>query len=278
MDVSDDPSVVALGLEELELTNATACVPCSPEKPTPPAFFFSKGPGTYHVTSPLPVAARLKLVAALTAKGHATGAVLLRGGEEKTRNDTDIEILFRQESYFAHLFGVAEPDCWGLIELPSGRATLLVPRLAPAYAVWMGKLHPPETFRRRYHVDACCFTDEIKATVETALASSPGPVHVLDGINSDSNLNIADVLSTAEALPPAATVDRTALYTIAAECRVVKSADEIDLMRYVAWVSSAAHANVMADTRPGMMEYQLEALFVFHCACNPSPSTNPKPA
>ena len=252
---------------------APACLPCAddepsrPKKETPPAFFFSKGPNTYRVTSPLPVAARAKLVAALAAKGHSTGAVLLRGGMDATRNDTDHEVLFRQESYFAHLFGVAEPNCWGIIELPTGRATLLIPRLAPEYAVWMGKLLTPEQFRTRYHVDACSFTDELTPTLESAINTSAGPVHIMSGVNSDSDLNIAEVLPVHDSIPPGMIVDSTALYAIAAECRVLKSADEIDIMRYVAWVSSAAHASVMADTRPGMMEYQLEALFLFHCAC-----------
>ena len=238
------------------------CAPCD----EPPAFFFSRGPGTYAVTNPLPVAARKKLVDALAAKSIATGVILLRGGISSTRFDTDHEHLFRQESYFAHLLGVREPDCWALIELPSGRTTLLIPRLAPAYAVWMGAILPPEHFRKQYHVDACGFTDEVSATLSAALAASPGPVRVLDGSNSDSDLNLATILPTAEAIPAGATVDAESLYDVAAECRVCKSADEIDLMRYVSWVSSCAHASVMADVKSGMMEYQLEALFLFHCA------------
>ena len=185
------------------------CTPCDPpeDSKTHPAFFFSRGPGTYQVQSPLPVAARAKLVAALARKGHITGAILLRGGISATRNDTDHEELFRQESYFAHLFGVVEPDCWGIIELPSGRATLLVPRLAPAYAVWMGEILPPEHFRKRYHTDACAYADETMATLRVALGSSTGPVHVLSGSNSDSGLDIAAILPTAECIPPDATVD-----------------------------------------------------------------------
>ena len=45
------------------------------------------------------------------------------------RVDTDHEELFRQESYFAYLTGVVDPDCWATIELPSGRSTLFIPRL-----------------------------------------------------------------------------------------------------------------------------------------------------
>ena len=91
-----------------------ACEPCDT---TPPAFFFSKGKGTYVVKSALPVAARAKLVAALTTTG-ASGVVLLRGGLAEERNDTDHEVLFRQESYFQYLFGVSEAGCFGAVSLP----------------------------------------------------------------------------------------------------------------------------------------------------------------
>ena len=131
------------------------------------------------------------------------------------------------------------------------------PVMSSMYSVWMGKLHPPEHFRQRYHVDACGFADEVAATVRAALASSPGPVHVLQGTNSDSGLDHAAVLPTHEAMPPGITAKCDALYEIAAECRVTKSAGEIDVMRYVSWVSSCAHASVMADAKHGMMEYQV---------------------
>jgi len=89
---------------------------------------------------------------------------------------------------------------------------------------------------------------------------------VLAGTNSDSGLDISSVLPTSEGVPEGAIVDAASLYNIAAECRVCKSAEEVEVMRYAAWVSSRAHASVMHDCRPGMMEYQLEALFLFHCA------------
>ena len=265
-----------------------SCAPCEVSETTPatpPAFFFARGKGTYRVQHDLPRAARRKLVAALAAAGHADGVVLLRGGVETTRNDTDHEPVFRQESYFQYFFGVAEPDCYGMIELPSGRATLFVPRLAPEYAVWMGAIKPPGQFKARYRVDACDYTDRVAEVLASTVLGSGGEggssgggdghgkIYVLAGENTDSGLDIAKVLPVSSVadggvIPSECVtrVDRAALYEIAAECRVVKSADEIDLMRYVAWVASCAHASVMRDARPGMMEYQLEALFLFHCA------------
>ena len=54
-------------------------------------------------------------------KGHtAAGVVLLRGGLSACRDDTDHELLFRQESWFHWCFGVREPDWLGAIDLASG--------------------------------------------------------------------------------------------------------------------------------------------------------------
>lgn len=137
------------------------CEPCNPVTPAVhPAFFFSRGPGTFRVATPMPKGARTRLVTAMTAAGHTTGCIVLRGGNSSERYDTDHEEIFRQESFFQYLFGVAEPDCWGIIELGTGRATLLIPRLKPEYAVWMGDIKSASSFKDRYVVDACGYTDE----------------------------------------------------------------------------------------------------------------------
>jgi Xaa-Pro dipeptidase len=56
--------------------------------------------------------------------------------------------------------------------------------------------------------------------------------------------------------------DDATLHPHLVECRVLKSADEIALLRWVNGVSSAAHVEVMRKCRPRLAEYQLEALFL----------------
>ncbi|XBJ07998.1 hypothetical protein VPH35_013417 [Triticum aestivum] len=76
---------------------------------------------------------RERLVAALRAHLSAAGRplrgiVLLKGGEEQTRYCTDHVPLFRQESYFAYLFGVREPGFYGAVDIGSGQSILFAPR------------------------------------------------------------------------------------------------------------------------------------------------------
>ncbi|EOY30521.1 Metallopeptidase M24 family protein isoform 5, partial [Theobroma cacao] len=75
------------------------------------------------------------------------GLVLLQGGEEQTRYCTDHIELFRQESYFAYLFGVREPGLYGAIDIATGKSILFAPRLPADYAVWMGEIKPLPYFQ-----------------------------------------------------------------------------------------------------------------------------------
>lgn len=206
---------------------------------------------------------------ACLAAGESTcGVALFRGGCSSVRYDTDQEELFRQESYFSYLFGVEEPDFWGMVELPTGRATIFIPRLGAEYAVWMGKVKAPEEFQERYGVDAVHFVDELEETVRAALGEMPSdgtpPVHVLRGTNTDSGLSFEAGHPT-ERLGLQGPRDGELLYQVLARCRVVKSARELEIMRYTAYVASRAHVEVMRNTKPGMMEYQLESMFLHNC-------------
>ena len=165
-----------------------------------------------------------------------------------------------------------------------GRSTLLVPRLDAAYAVWMGEIKSCAFFKKRYFVDACAYTDELTSSLAEALVRSPGVVRVLFGTNSDSGANLFEVLpplldAPGFQLPPDAVLEKESLYEIAAECRVTKSADEIDLMRYVSWVSSMAHASVcrLARSRPSRLvpcvrSYSCRQLRLTPLACPQPPS------
>ncbi|PSN46021.1 Xaa-Pro dipeptidase [Blattella germanica] len=51
------------------------------------------------------------------------------------------------------------------------------------------------------------------------------------------------------------------LLTVPEQSRVIKTEMELEVMRYVNKISSDAHIQVMRSIRPGMMEYQAEAIF-----------------
>lgn len=244
---------------------------------------FHLGLGTFRVPMALHEANRVKL-AEMMPKGSC-GVALLQGGDQQTRYDTDHEPVFRQESYFQYLFGVSEAGCFGAVSLPSARATLFVPELGEEYEVFCGRYPSPEAFKAAYGVEEVRHLRELPAWLEEQLGAE-GTLYLLHGKNSDSG-NYALPASFPGDDAFAARKDQKKLFEAAAEARVTKSAAEVEVLRYVNWVSSMAHAEVMRTATPGMMEYQLESLFQHHtythggcrhqaytciCACGPNPA------
>ena len=243
--------------------------------------FYSMELGTHKVPMSLHAANRAKLVARMGAAGHGSGVVLLQGGKSSNKYCSDTEAVFEQESYFNYLFGVAEPDWYAAIELPTGRTTLFMARLPAEYAVWMGRIVPPEEFARTYAPDGGVrYADELDSYLKEKLQQQGGgggggaaaaggaeidpaslaPLYLLRGLNTDSG-EYTSTTADFEGLKWYAHVDLAALHPQLAECRVVKSAAELELMRYSSWLTSMAHVEVMKGIKAGMAEYELEAIF-----------------
>ncbi|XP_033166606.1 xaa-Pro dipeptidase [Drosophila mauritiana] len=188
--------------------------------------------------------------------------VLLEGGKDQSLYNTDVDYVFRQESYFQYLFGVKEPGCYGIltIDVKTGaqKSVLFVPRFPDEYGTWMGELLGLQEFKAMYEVDEVFYVDEMSVYLEGASAKL---ILTLSGTNSDSGLTLQppDFAGKEKYV-----TDCDLLYPILSECRVIKSPEEIEVLRYVAKVSSDAHIKVMRFMRPGRMEFEGESLFLHH--------------
>ncbi|XP_014469832.1 PREDICTED: xaa-Pro dipeptidase [Dinoponera quadriceps] len=225
---------------------------------------FSRSGCTLKVPMSLFRENRERLVSRLQTNSEVSAEgtfVVLQGGEEVPFNDTDVNWPFRQESFFQWCFAVEEPGCYGALDLAAGTSILFVPRLPPEYAIWEGRLRTLEEFKERYEVDEAHYTDEIAPVLKEKRAHL---LLTLSGKNSDSGLcareAVFDGIAEFE-------VNNSILYPEICECRVIKSPEEIKVLRYVCKISSDAHKVVMRTMRPGMMEYQGESTFshyVYH--------------
>ncbi|RNF06508.1 metallo-peptidase, Clan MG, Family M24 [Trypanosoma rangeli] len=200
---------------------------------------------------------RQRLGQALRSSKGATHAAFLQGGSEVPVNSTDINYLFWQESYFAYLFGCDIPDSFGAV-LSNGKGILFIPRHPVSYAVWMGELPNPESVRRTTEVDEVHYTDEIEAVLT---AKEIQIVEVLDGVNSDSGLNVLQAK-----LPEYSklNVSSSWLFDTLSQQRCHKTDLEAELLQYVCNASSKAHIHVMQTCKPGMSQHQLESTFLHH--------------
>jgi len=195
----------------------------------------------------------------------AGSIILLQGGSDSQRcegDSADVPSVFRQESYFHWAFGVLEPDFFGALDVRTGRSILYQPRLSESYAIIMGHIPSSEEVRERYRVDEVRYVDEMPDHLRSVAGGTAVPtLLLLEGPNTDSGLTTR----------PAAfdgmsefTSDRSILHHQMAECRVLKTPMELEVMRYASKISSLAHMHVMRTLKPGMKEYQAEATFLHH--------------
>ncbi|XP_075976769.1 dipeptidase C [Anticarsia gemmatalis] len=216
---------------------------------------WSMGPGTYEV----PLSLFAKNRARLAEKLKSGQVVVLQGGEDVSHYDTDVQYVFRQEAYFTWVCGVREPGCYFALDVKTNKSILFVPRLPIEYEVWMGKLLTTEDFKKLYAVDEVHYVDELRDILKSL---NPEVLLTLCGTNTDSGLTAKEAVF--EGINDFK-VDNEILFPIIAELRVIKTPEEIEVMRYVCKVSSDAHKQVMLYAKPELKEYQCESVFLDHC-------------
>ena len=240
-----------------ELPQAGAPLPSLPEYSilSDPAF-------TRSLTSDI----RAKVLAATRhafPPPHTAAGIVLQGGTsaafELYDSDTD-KCEFRQEMFYRYLFGLNEPDCYGLIDLNTGESVLYVPEVSDDSERWNGERRPLSFYTERYGVHDTQYTSALHSSLQQRQLTT---LYVLFGTNLDSGL-------TTKTVPvfdgiDAYTVERTMLHPLLTELRVFKGEKEVELMRLGNAITSQAHTYVMRHIKAGMTEVHLEALFKSYC-------------
>uniref|UniRef100_A0A3Q1IM62 Xaa-Pro dipeptidase n=1 Tax=Anabas testudineus TaxID=64144 RepID=A0A3Q1IM62_ANATE len=218
------------------------------------------GNDTLRVAAALFAENRGRLCRELKAKDGVVpqSVVVLQGGEQKQRYCTDTDLVFRQESFFHWAFGVTEPDCFGAIDVGSGKSMLFVPKLPESYATWMGEIFPKEHFKDKYAVDEVHYTCDVSLSVLVFTAR----VCVCRGQNTDSGSICRE--ASFEGISQFQ-VNNTLLHPVIVECRLIKTDMELEVLRYTNRISSEAHKVVMKNVKPGKKEYEMESLFQHYC-------------
>lgn len=176
------------------------------------------------------------------------GLILLSGGTMIPRNN-DVDFVFRQRSDFLYLTGVEEPGAFLLLEPKKQRHTLFMPRVDNNHRVWLGHVPDPEECKQKYGFSNVRYRDELDKTVRAAKAGYK-KVYADDAAAKALKLKGANAALLRDALD---------------ELRICKRPGEIELMRRANDVSGAAHVEVMKRARPGMREYEVQAIFESAC-------------
>lgn len=185
------------------------------------------------------------------------GIVVVRSAPSR---DLESEVLqdndFRQDDDFFYLTGLETPDAW--LVMVSGRGgvetRLFLPPRQPDQERWTGlRLGPgPDAVRLSgiRFVHDVALLDSITGVVAQQVA---GPVHTLRRY-SDAPPSLPSALDGRPVRDIEPLLD---------SLRVVKDAAEVAALRRAIAITAEALRAAMRAARPGMMEYQLEAIIEF---------------
>ncbi len=194
-------------------------------------------------------------------------AVILPAAEISYRNN-DADYAFRQNSDFFYLTGFPEPDAW-LVLTPGhkdGDSHLFLLPKDRTQEIWTGLRVGCEQAVSHYQMAQAYNLDELDQRVFELL---DGRNHLFYPMRGDERLD-QKVNGWCQQLRQKARAGAVApeqlhnILPLVHEMRLKKSPQELAIMRQAGEISCQAHTKAMEVCQPGMMEYQLEAEFIYH--------------
>lgn len=194
--------------------------------------------------------------------GFAGGVAVIPAARVVGRNsDTDYE--FHQNADFYYLTGFDEPDAVLVLapEHPEARAVLFLRERDRAQEIWNGHRLGVERAASQIGVDAAFPIQELAARLPEYLGGAQ-TLWYEAGENEAMNRAVQMALAKARAsarrkgIAPLAIAEPS---SILHPLRLVKSNEEIAIMRRAAAITARGHMAGMRVTRPGIFEYEVEA-------------------
>ncbi|WP_201382377.1 aminopeptidase P N-terminal domain-containing protein [Ktedonobacter sp. SOSP1-85] len=185
---------------------------------------------------------------------HSAPEFLRSGGH-------NIEISYRQDSDFYYLTGFTEPEtiCVLAPEHPEHHFILFVRPRDPQMEVWTGKRAGVEGAQETYGADAAYTLDQLAEKLPEYLKGcqtlyyNSGTEHAFD----EQMIAFINRFRRAMSGGPRQIVDPGSILN---EMRVIKDAEELEVMRKAAQISGAAYRDVLKTLKPGMYEYEIQAV------------------
>ncbi|WP_119395965.1 Xaa-Pro aminopeptidase [Salinibius halmophilus] len=187
---------------------------------------------------------------------------VLPANPELIRNN-DAEYPFRQHSNFLYLTGFNEPDALMVLRKQgnSSESILFVRPKDPAAEIWTGFRAGTEGATQAYGFDRAFTIDQIDAELPKLMDGAEFVAYPLNENKAFAN-RVFDWMETLAkgirrgSAAPEATLD---LADYIHEMRLVKTPEELAIMREAGRISAEGHIAAMMAAKPGCYEYQLEA-------------------
>lgn len=194
------------------------------------------------------------------------GVAIVFAAPERTRSN-DTQYRYRQDSYLHYLTGFPEPESV-LVLRPGGEpeTVMFVRNRDRERETWDGRRAGPEGARGRYGADEAYTIDELGERLPGLIENADRLFYDI-GRYPEFDAKVLDALKTVRARgrtgvrAPSAMVGAASLLD---EMRLIKTQDEVKLMRTAGEISAHAHTEAMRAMRPGLREWELEALIEYH--------------
>jgi Xaa-Pro aminopeptidase len=201
---------------------------------------------------------------------------IIPAAREATRSN-DTHYRFRQDSDFFYLTGFEEPEAIAVIKPGETHEYVLFVRPRdPEREIWDGRRAGVEGAKSEFGAAEAFPVAEFDGQLREILDGAETLYYRL-GVHRDLDDKIISEIGNMRAVnrkpihPPTTIIDPA---TIIHELRVIKSPDELELMQKAADIAAEAHVEAMKAARPGMREYEVEALieqvFRRHGAAGPA--------
>lgn len=195
-----------------------------------------------------------------------SGIIILAAAPEVARN-ADALYAYRQNSDFYYLTGFSEPEA--VVVLAPHRKEgefILFNRVRDRdREIWDGPRAGQQGARKTYEADQSFPIHELEAMLPSLLVGRE-VIHYPIGSNHLFDKTIMQAMKSMRQQVRGGVEFPAAFFDIAPtihEMRIIKSPDEIALMRHAANISANAHMQAMYICEPGIYEYELEAELMY---------------
>ncbi|MCL2450935.1 MAG: aminopeptidase P N-terminal domain-containing protein, partial [Polyangiaceae bacterium] len=197
------------------------------------------------------------------SRGSPSSVAVFAAAPVFIRNN-DVEHEYRQDSDFFYLTGFDEPESVLVLDAAERKTTLFVRPRDAEREVWDGPRAGVDGAKERYGAHEAFPIGELEAKLPDLLQNRRRLFYRLakDRAFDDRVLGALDRVRARHrkgVAPPAEIVDPGSLLH---EMRLRKSAGEIESMRRASSITREGHEAAMARARPGMHEFEIEALLL----------------
>ena len=191
------------------------------------------------------------------------GVVLIRSSSQRDLGSEYLQASdFRQDNDFLYLTGIEVQDSWLLFEVPQHgipSATLFIPERNPAREQWTGPRPSLESAAEISGLDDVRVVDEFEAAaIEAAARASDAELPLFVALNHRMAGEPVYEQLTADG------ADMRDVRPVMAQLRLVKDEFELQMLQRAIDITAAAQRAAMRTMRPGMYEYETEAVIEYN--------------